>query len=148
MDRAEAEAIYDAGREACVTLLVELTGGYERQIASLEERLCATGGPVASGFAHEFEAALAGSAEITCAAACGGAAKAKELRRREGERRAGGQPGHRGAGRELRPEDQVDEIVDHFRMRAAPAGASSPPGSGARSGGSGATRSLSCHRSA
>ncbi len=27
---------------------------------------------------------------------------------------AGGQPGHRGVGRELRPEDQVDEIVDHF----------------------------------
>ena len=35
--------------------------------------------------------------------------------RREGEqRKAGGQPGHRGAGRELRPEDQVDEIVDHY----------------------------------
>jgi transposase len=42
-------------------------------------------------------------------------AKAKELMRREGERRAaGGQPGHRGAGRELRPDDQVDEIVDHY----------------------------------
>jgi transposase len=42
-------------------------------------------------------------------------AKAKELMRREGEqRKAGGQPGHRGAGRELRPEDQVDEIVDHY----------------------------------
>ena len=35
--------------------------------------------------------------------------------RREGEgRKAGGQSGHRGAGRELRPEDQVDEIVDHY----------------------------------
>ena len=35
--------------------------------------------------------------------------------RGEGERRkAGGQPGHRGAGRELRPEDQIDEIVDHY----------------------------------
>ena len=42
-------------------------------------------------------------------------AKAKELMRREGERReAGGQPGHRGAGRDLKPEDQVDEIVDHY----------------------------------
>ena len=42
-------------------------------------------------------------------------AKAKELMRREGEqRKAGGQPGHRGAGRELRPEDQIDEIVDHY----------------------------------
>ena len=42
-------------------------------------------------------------------------AKAKELVRREGEQRqAGGQPGHRGAGRGLRPEDQIDEIVDHY----------------------------------
>ena len=39
-------------------------------------------------------------------------AKAKELLR--GERKAGGQPGHRGAGRELKPEDQLDEIVDHY----------------------------------
>jgi transposase len=34
---------------------------------------------------------------------------------RDGERRkAGGHPGHRGAGRELAPEDQVDEIVEHY----------------------------------
>jgi len=42
-------------------------------------------------------------------------AKAKELMRREGERRkAGGQSGHQGAGHELKPSDQVDEIVDHY----------------------------------
>ena len=42
-------------------------------------------------------------------------AKAKELMSSKGERRrAGGQPGHRGAGRELTPEDQIDEIVDHY----------------------------------
>jgi transposase len=35
--------------------------------------------------------------------------------RGERERREpGGQPGHRGAGRDLKPEDQVDEIVDHY----------------------------------
>ena len=39
-------------------------------------------------------------------------AKAKELLR--GERKAGGQSGHRGRGAELKPEDQVDEIVDHY----------------------------------
>jgi hypothetical protein len=42
-------------------------------------------------------------------------AKAKELMQGEREqRKAGGQPGHRGRGRKLAPEDQVDEIVDHF----------------------------------
>ena len=56
--------------------------------------------------------------------------------RREGERRqAGGQPGHQGAGRELRPEDQVDEIVDHYPdRRVVGAVASSPPKSGSRGG--------------
>ena len=35
--------------------------------------------------------------------------------RSEGEQRqAGGKPGHRGVGRELRPEDQIDEVVDHY----------------------------------
>jgi transposase len=42
-------------------------------------------------------------------------AKAKELMHRDGERRkSGGQSGHRGAGRDLKPADQVDEIVDHY----------------------------------
>jgi transposase len=36
------------------------------------------------------------------------------MRRECEQRKAGGQPGHRGAGRELKPEDQVDEIVDHY----------------------------------
>lgn len=39
-------------------------------------------------------------------------AKAKELER--GNRKAGGQLGHRGSGREFAPEDRVDEIVDHY----------------------------------
>ena len=69
-------------------------------------------------------------------------AKAKELMRREGERRkAGGQPGHRGAGRDLKPEDQVDEIVDHYPDRAADADGSSMKSSAGRWAGSVATRS-------
>ena len=55
-------------------------------------------------------------------------AKAKELMRKEGERRkAGGQPGHRGAGRELRPSDQMDEIVDHFPQTCGGCGARFEP---------------------
>jgi transposase len=36
------------------------------------------------------------------------------LREERAQRKAGGQRGHRGAGRELLPEDQVDEVVDHY----------------------------------
>jgi transposase len=36
------------------------------------------------------------------------------LAREGAKRKAGGQKGHRGAGRKLAPEDQVDEIVDHY----------------------------------
>ena len=35
MDRAQAEAIYDSGREACVEFMLELAG----RVAQLEERL-------------------------------------------------------------------------------------------------------------
>ncbi len=42
-------------------------------------------------------------------------AKAKAWAKREGEKRKpGGQPGHKGSGRKLLPEDQVDEILHHY----------------------------------
>src|SRR5688572_10741782 len=54
-------------------------------------------------------------------------AKAKELLAREGaERKAGGQQGHRGAGRKLAAEDQVDEIVEHYPDICRGAATSSP----------------------
>ena len=39
MDRVEAEAVYDAGREPCVEFLLELSARYEREVARLGERL-------------------------------------------------------------------------------------------------------------
>jgi hypothetical protein len=39
VERAEAEAVYDAGRDACVEFLVELTARYERQVTRLEARV-------------------------------------------------------------------------------------------------------------
>jgi transposase len=62
-------------------------------------------------------------------------AKAKELMRREGEpRKPGGQSGHRGAGRELRAEDQIDEIVDHYPEACGQCGAGFPPERRSRDG--------------
>ena len=116
MERAEAEAVYDQGREACVAFLVELTSGYETQIAGLEERLRRleaqarqdsrtssrppSQDPPTSRQQRRAEARL----------------KAKELLAKRGDekREAGGQPGHSGVGREHATEDQIDEIVAHY----------------------------------
>jgi transposase len=44
-----------------------------------------------------------------------GRRKAKAWSKREGEKREqGAQPGHEGSGRRLLPEDQIDQIVDHY----------------------------------
>ena len=111
MDRAEAEAIYDAGREACVEFILDLAGRFaqhEDRLMRLEERArrdSRTSSKPPSQDPPKTRAQRRAEAR----------AKAKELARLKGERRkAGGQPGHRGAGRELRPGDQIDEIVDHY----------------------------------
>ena len=111
MDRAEAEAIYDAGREVCVDFILELAGRvglHEERLRRLEEQArqdSRTSSRPPSADPPKTRAQRRAEAR----------AKAKELLRREREqRRAGGQPGHRGAGRDLKPEDQVDEIVDHY----------------------------------
>jgi len=108
MDRAEAEAVYDSRREACVEFILGLAARveqFEERLRRLEEQarrdsrtssLPPSQDPPKTRQQRRAEARL----------------KAKEL---FGEgRKAGGQEGHRGAGRELKPEDQVDEIVDHY----------------------------------
>ena len=111
MDRAEAEAIYDSGREACVEFILELAGSvkeHEERLRRLEEQArqdSRTSSKPPSMDPPKTRAQRRAEAR----------AKAKELMRRERERRKpGGQSGHRGVGRDLRPEDQVDEIVDHY----------------------------------
>jgi transposase len=111
MDRAEAEAIYDAGREACVDFVLELAGRVEQhgdRLKRLEERArqdSRTSSKPPPADAPKSRAQRRAEAR----------AEAKELLRKEGERRkAGGQPGHRGVGRGLMPSDRMDEIVDHY----------------------------------
>ena len=111
MDRAEAEAIYDAGREACVTFIVELAG----RVQQLEERLNRLEAQARQDSRTSSKPPSSDPPKTRAQRRAEARARAKELMRREGEqRKAGGQSGHRGAGRELRPEDQVDEIVDHY----------------------------------
>jgi transposase len=111
MDRAEAEAIYDAGREVCVEFILELAARVEQH----EERLARLEAQARRDSRTSSKPPSSDPPKTRAQRRAEARAKAKELLRREGEqRKAGGQPGHRGAGRELRPEDQVDEIVDHY----------------------------------
>ena len=111
MDRAEAEAIYDAGREVCVQFILDLAARVEQ----LEERLGRLEAQLRQDSRTSSKPPSTDPPKTRAQRRAEARAKAKELLRREGEqRKAGGQPGHRGAGRELRPEDQIDEIVDHY----------------------------------
>jgi transposase len=102
MDRAEAEAIYDSGRDACVKVLLALANQVERlegRVERLEEE-------VRELRRDSNNSSLPPSADT----------RASGKRRRRGkrsDRKAGGQPGHRGSGRGLLPIEEVDEVIEH-----------------------------------
>jgi hypothetical protein len=111
MDRAEAEAIYDAGREVCVRFMLDLAARVER----LEERLRRLEAQAREDSRTSSKPPSQDPPKTRQQRRAEARAKAKALLARDGaRRRAGGQEGHRGAGRRLSPEDQVDEIVDHY----------------------------------
>jgi transposase len=111
VERAEAEAIYDAGREVCVQFILDLAARVEQH----EERLMRLEAQSREDSRTSSRPPSSDPPKTRAQRRAEVRAKAKEVMRREGEqRKAGGQPGHRGAGRELRPEDQIDEIVDHL----------------------------------
>jgi len=111
VERAEAEAIYDSGRESCVQFILDLAARVEQH----EDRLKRLEEQARQDSRTSSKPPSADPPKTRAQRRAEARAKAKELMRREGERRkAGGQSGHRGAGRELKPEDQVDEIVDHY----------------------------------
>ena len=122
MDRAQAEAVYDSGREACVEFLLELTAGFEAragwygaQVERLETRIARLEEQARSSSRTSSESPSQDPPKTRAQRRAEARAKAKELLKGDGEpRRAGGQPGHRGSGRKLLPEDQIDEIVDHY----------------------------------
>ncbi|MCA1680679.1 MAG: IS66 family transposase [Actinobacteria bacterium] len=113
MERAEAEAIYDAGRESCVKAILELAGRCKR----LEDRMGRLEEQTRSSSRNSSQAPSQDPPKTRKERRAEARAKAKEWAKadREGaERQAGGQPGHLGSGRKLAPQDQVDEIVDHY----------------------------------
>jgi transposase len=104
VERSEAEAIYDSGREACVAFLIRLEG----RLRALEAKASASS-------RNSSQPPSADAPKTRQQRRAEAREKAKELLRKDGKQRdAGGQPGHPGAGRELLGEDQMREIVDHY----------------------------------
>jgi transposase len=115
MERSEAEAIYDSGRERCVEFMLELAARHERQIARLEARIERLEEQLRQNSRNSSKPPSSDPPKTRRERRAEARAKAKERRRAERERRkAGGRPGHGGSGRGLAPEDQVDEIVEHY----------------------------------
>lgn len=112
MERAEAEAVYDAGREACVEFLVELTARYERQVTRLEARI------------ERLEEKLRESPQNSSRPPSSDPpGKPLPPQRSPSERKQGGQPGHEGKARKLVAEDQLDEVIEHWPASCSGCGA-------------------------
>jgi transposase len=117
VERAEAEAIYDSGRERCVKFILELAASVERLTVAgegLEERVRRLEAEARRDSRTSSAPPSQDPPKTRQQRRAEARAKAKELLAREGRRKAGGQEGHPGAGRQLAPEDQVDEIVEHY----------------------------------
>lgn len=117
MERAEAEAVYDSGRERCVEFVLDLARRVEALTAGsarLDERVRGLEEQTRSDSRNSSAPPSTDLPKTRQQRRAEARAKAKELLAKGGGRKAGGQVGHRGSGRKLVSEDQVDEIVDHY----------------------------------
>jgi len=111
MERAEAEAIYEQGREAVVAALLTLSA----QIAELSARLAQQEERIA-----ELEQRLnRNSRNSSLPPSQDPPGAPPRPRQAASGRRPGAQPGHPGRGRRLVPIDSVDELIDHWPARCA-----------------------------
>jgi transposase len=116
MDRSEAEAIYESGRERCVEVILELAGSVERLTGRgerLEERVRRLEEQSRESSRNSSQPPSRDRPKTRAERRAEARKRAKAWAKREGERKPGGQPGHKGSGRKLLPEDQV-EVVDHY----------------------------------
>jgi transposase len=118
VDRAEAQTIYDSGRQRCVEFMLELAASVERLTAAgelLEQRVARLEGEARRDSRTSSKPPSSDPPKTRQQRRAEARAKAKELLAKDGaKRKAGGQEGHRGAGRRLASEDEVDEIVAHY----------------------------------
>jgi len=104
VERSEAEAIYDAGREAVVEVLLAM----DRRIQQLEARV------------EKLERELAKSSRNSSRPPSSDSPGKRPARGKDRSGLSqGAQPGHEGHGRELLPLSAVDELVEHWPERCA-----------------------------
>jgi transposase len=110
VERSEAEAIFDGGRERVVEVLLDLAG----RLRGLEDRLGRVEAGRAASSRNSSTAPSQDQPVTRQQRRALAREKAKELAKDEKRRGQGAQAGHRGVGRELLPEEEIDEVVDHY----------------------------------
>lgn len=109
MERAEAEAIYDQGRETVVAVLLRM----DEQIQQLSRQVIKQGKRI-----DELERRLNRNSRNSSTPPSQDPPGAPERKRPDPSGQAqGAQPGHRGKGRKLLPAAAVDRVVDHWPGR-------------------------------
>jgi transposase len=108
VDRAEAEAIYDAGREVVVEVLLRM----DQQIRRLEERVARQDERIA-----QLERKLNRDSRNSSAPPSSDPPNRPKRGKDRSGRKRGGQPGHEGHGRDLLPACAVDEVIEHWPER-------------------------------
>jgi hypothetical protein len=114
MERAEAEAIYEAGRVACVEVLVRL-GQLEGRVRELETENAALRGRL-SQLEQRLKRTSRNSSLPPSQDPPSAPVRAKLP---ESGRSRGGQPGHAGKHRPLLPLERVDELIEHWPDRCS-----------------------------
>lgn len=105
MDRQEAERIYEADKEVVIETLLAMAA----RINGLEQRILDLERVVSALTRNSSNSSRPPSSDLP------GAKKAKRVR--PGNRKQGGQPGHKGKKRELLPPEEMDRIHDIFPER-------------------------------
>ena len=113
MERREAEAIYEQGRDAVVAVLLALSAQNERleaQVEQLTAKVARQDERIAT-LERQLSRSSRNSSQPPSADPPG--ASPRRGKDRSG-RKQGGQDGHEGKGRELLPTSSVDEVVVHW----------------------------------
>jgi transposase len=111
VERAEAEAIYDQGREVVVSVLLRM----DAQIQALTERVAEQEERIA-----QLERRLGRNSRNSSSPPSQDPPGTSSRRGKDSSgRKPGGQPGHEGRGRPLLPAWAVDDVIEHWPDRCA-----------------------------